>query len=204
MRSLKTALLLTSIFLLSLSGNKIVAGNLLAAGEEIVVGETYAIEERDALEEIEEKANGKNWKEILSAEKLQKTLSAASKTLPRADSLNTREYYPYYTLEMDIEDADGNTIYPQGFRYNPLDFIYMPGRIIILGDDEKDITWLKENYQQGDRLITAGGDIQNIQEEVGVPVFKFDEKMRERMGIRSVPSSIVQKGNKLLITEYVL
>jgi len=171
---------------------------------EIIVGQTYPVNETSALKEIEQRVKRVGWNKLISQQRIMEAIDLNPQRLPRAHVNKTRIYYPFYTLEMDITDPSGNVLYPKGFKYNPLDYFYMPGRVVVIGHEEEDIDWLKRNYQKGDRVITAGGDVNKISNAIKTSVFKYDKKMRDRMGVVSVPSIVVQKKNAFEIAEYHL
>jgi len=172
--------------------------------ERIQIGSTYSVEEENAITVIKQKVTQVNWEKQLDKVNVQKTLQRFKRTLPRTQSPRQRRYIPFYELTKEIPDKNGNTLYPKGFRYNPLDYFFMPGRIIVIGDTPADITWLKTKRKSTDRIITAGGDVRTLQSDHNITAFLFEEKMKTRLGIKKIPSIIWQEGNELVIQEFVV
>lgn len=175
-----------------------------AAGQPLSVGQTYPVEEQSALEEMQRRTKKVDWPNMMSKVNVAASYNAMRSALPRVIKASTREYTPYYTLETDITDKEGNTLYPKGFKYNPLDYFFMPGRIVFIGDGEMDWKWLSSVIKGGDRVITAGGDTREIQAKLGITAFLYEPKMQERLGVTAVPAIIEQQKNKLVIKEIVV
>ena len=169
--------------------------------EVVNIGQTYQVNEKSALEEIKQRAEKVNWKEVVNKDLIDKAYNKLRIALPRVNTNHKRNYIPFYVLEKDITDAQGNTLYPKGFRYNPLDYMFTPGRIIIIGDHVEDIEWLKTNRRAGDQIITAGGDVRLLARDHNITAFFYQPKMRERLGVERVPSLIEQVNNQFKITE---
>lgn len=172
--------------------------------EVVNVGTTYVVQEENALDAIQRAASQINLNKTLSQQNIETSYSAQRIRLPRAVKNNVRRYFPYYTLETGLTDDRGNTIYPKGFRYNPLDYFFMPGRIVFIGDQEEDISWVSKNRKPGDQIITAGGDVRKLSQQHSITAFFFVEKMRERLGVERVPCIVEQVGNYFQITEVQL
>jgi len=169
--------------------------------ERLLIGATYSVDEVDALSVIEEKANKVNWEKKLKKINVDKTFNKMKTNFSRTEEDNIFTYTPYYVLENEIPDKDGNTLYPKGFKYNPLDYFYMPGRIIVIGETEADILWLKKHKKRTDRIITTGNIIRELKKYHDITAFKFTKEMPERLGIRHVPSIILQEDNHFIIEE---
>jgi len=180
----------------------ILSSNVMA--ERVLIGATYPVEEDDALTVMTEKAKKVDWKKTLKKVDVEKAISKTKYDMPRTKETRAFKYTPYYTLEQEIPDKDGKTLYPKGFKYNPLDYFFMPGRIIIIGDREEDIVWLKENRKQTDRVITTGNHIRELQEKHRITAFQFMKNMPERMGVQRVPSIIKQESNYFVVEEIVV
>ena len=189
--------LLISCILLSFISSNIYA-------QRVQIGTTYSVKERDALTVIKEKVKKVNWKNTLSHMSVAKAINRLKYDMPRTKKHKHFHYIPYYTLEQDITDKNGNTIYPKGFRYNPLDYFFMPGRIIIIGDKDGDIRWLKKIRKRTDRIITTGNRFEELQNKYHITAFKFMKNMPERLGVESVPCIIKQERNYFVVNEIVV
>ena len=174
---------------------------MAAQGKALTIGATYPIEERDALKEMQARAGQVNWKEVLSRDPSQWS-ALESVRLPIAKLAAERSYIPYYTTEMDIPDKDGRIVYPKGFRFNPLQFMKMPWRVVVIGDRKEEMEWARTMIKPGDMVLTAGGDVRALTAKLKQPVFIFDPRMTQRLGVGTVPSIVEQRGTNLVIREF--
>ena len=169
--------------------------------EQTVLGKTYPIIEPDALAEIEARVartpfdpkifgDEDNWSALQSV------------VLPVATENVTRRVIPFFALSFNIPDRDGNILYPAGYTFNPLEYLRLPTRLIIVSEDQLD--WGLAQAEIGDMVIMAGGNALSAQREKGVPVFKLEEQVRERLDLRFVPSIVEQEGSVLIVKEILL
>lgn len=172
-----------------------------AYAKEYTVGLTYKIQERDALEEMQSRAGKVNWQEVVNRP-YGEWSGLKSLELPRAARNNTREHVPYYSLEFDITDAQGEVIYPSGYTFNPLEFSKLPGRIVVIGIEEKDLEWLAKNKKDGDMILSSGGNPYDVGMKIKDAVFLLDEQTRSRLSINAVPAIVEQVDQKLVIKEF--
>ena len=164
-------------------------------------GMTYDIIEPDILEEVKAKASTVNWKAAMGRDK--DTWSAwESASLPEAGRNGESRFTPTYTLDFDVPDKTGNVVYPKGYQFNPLEYIQLPGRIIVIGKGEHQARWAKEIRKEGDIILTVGGDPLKLGEQLGQPVYLLDERGVKRFGITAVPSLIEQKGQEFVIKHF--
>ncbi len=163
------------------------------------IGKVYPIQEPDALEEIEQRAKNVDWAEV-SKKKKNGWEAERSLKLPPAQENISRQHFPYYQVEFDVTDAKGNVIYPKGFKYNPLDHVTLPSRIIVI--NEGHTTWIKDRLKFNDMVIISSGNREKTSKILGVPVFILDKKLKERLSIKYVPTIIEQKVNYLIVSEY--
>lgn len=172
--------------------------------DELVVGDTYPISEPDLLVEIQEKSKRANWQELFNTDPDSWSGLSGIRELPSVVYEQTRYHTPIYTLDKDIRDHEGQIIYPKGYTFNPLEYISLPSRLIIIGESEDYIGWLKNNAEPFDMVLTAGGNPMKLSEKYGKPVFLLEESLRYRLDVRVIPSVIEQTGTTLKIDEYVL
>src|SRR3546814_15443620 len=64
-------------------------------------------------------------------------LKAAPLGIAGADRV--RSVAPFYTLDFDITLPDGKTLYPKGFTLNPLTYVKLPQRLVVV--HPHDIAW---------------------------------------------------------------
>lgn len=167
------------------------------------VGATYSIEEKDAQQEMKERAGMVNWRKLFSGDP-DHWSGWRSLSLPAAKLARKRFYKPLYTLAFDIPDKNGRILYPKGFRFNPLSYVTFPLRVVVIGGGKRHLAWAKTMLLPNDMVITAGGDPRALGEALGRPVFLFDPRMKERLGLATVPSVVQQQGDSLMIQEFVV
>ena len=104
-------------------------------------GSTYNWKEMNALDEI--KIHAKKWLEKNDIEKLKEQIK--ERLIKRLSEVScsgfvhARESQTYYTtgnytLPFDIPDPrhPGKILYPKGFSFNPLDYVSLPGSLLII------------------------------------------------------------------------
>lgn len=180
----------------------------VAHGETSTIGRTWPIVEPDALAEIEAKVAG-----------LPKDLSAhfgprarwsamKSATLGAVAATRVRTLIPFYTLEMDVTLPDGRTLYPKGFTFNPLTYVSLPQRLVIVHLAE--LEWALKTATPSDWILLAAGtgsvagggaDPITLGEKVGRPLFILEERVKDRLGLTVAPVIVAQVGHKLELTE---
>lgn len=156
-------------------------------GQEINLGRTWEIAEPDPIEEAKRRA------EALPPERLKPTHSyrhkLAAKDIARTEHNNVRIYSPEHVLSKTIYDKDGNVLYPEGFSFNPIQ--YMPRfqrRIIVI--DESDAEVVKPFLKTSDVLIINQGDIGATSAVLKRRVDMLDILTAESMNITKVPVMI--------------
>lgn len=164
------------------------------------IGRTYDIIEVDALTEIEAKVattafdpgvfgDEKDWSALRSA------------NLPLALKPAVREVIPFFTLTFDIPDGDGNILYPEGYTFNPLEYLTLHGRLIVVNESQLD--WALGQASMGDMVLLSGSNPLEATRRVGQAIFKLEDQVRDRFDLRYVPSIVRQDGARLIIEEHV-
>lgn len=169
----------------------------LVKAETVTIGKTYPISEPDALLQIQSQVNKVDWQD-----KAKSATKSALKgiQLPIATDNLTREYIPYYSLPFDITDDTGKLIYATGYKYNPLDYISLPMRVIVFTPTMT--LWVSQHKQPNDILILAYGDTIQVSKDLQTTVYLLDKVTVNRLDIKLVPSIITRDKNKLIIQEY--
>jgi conjugal transfer pilus assembly protein TraW len=189
------ALLIASLF---------VAG--AAHGETSTIGRTFPIVEPDALAEIEAKAAAlpKDLGPKFGPRSRWSAMKSAS--LAPATATRRRSVVPFYTLDMDVTLPDGRVLYPKGFTFNPLTYVSLPQRLVIVHAAELD--WALKTATPTDWILLAAGsgpaaaDPIALGEKVGRPLFILEERVKERLGLTVAPVIVAQAGQHLILTEY--
>lgn len=190
---IKTAMLCSSV-LLALSSS-------LGFAATQTVGRVYPISETDALTEIELKASSVDVSKHVVRD-AKKWSASKSMSVPKAFQSASRSYKPFYTLEMDITDANGKVIYPRGYKFNPLEFAHLPNRIVVISEAE--VGWAKSHVDATTIVLLTDGDRVNVAKELKRSVFLLDQKTKDRLSIRYVPSIVQQKADYFQINEFYL
>jgi len=169
------------------------------------IGRTWPIAEPDALSEIEAKVATlpRDMSKAFGPRNKWSALKAAA--LGPAPADRVRSVVPFYTLEFDITLPDGKTLYPKGFTFNPLTFVTMPQRLVVV--HPRDLSWALRTARPSDFiLLTAlggeNGDAITLSEKTGRAIYILEERVKERFGLTVAPVVVAQAGPKLVLTEY--
>ncbi len=205
------------IFQLLTSGSLLVAALVVASAARAAPGQAYAasstigrtwpIAEPDAMSEIEAKARTlppvtdrfgprSGWQALKAA------------TLGRATVDRVRTVIPFHSLEQDIVLPDGRVLYPKGFTFNPLAFVSLPQRLVIV--DRRDLAWGLATARPTDFLLLAADDVAAVPPKDDIialadrahrPLFLLEERIKSRLGLTVAPVIVAQAGQKLVLTE---
>jgi len=185
----------------------------MARGEELgVFGATYPVAEPDALEEIQARAKEVNWGAFFNDKKMKHLVEsykpAHLKPLPRAKRGRTFTVDLTATLDQDIPDGKGGTLYPRGYRFNPLEYVSLPSTLVILnGEDPGQVRWFKTSRFSGDvsvLLLLSDGAYQQVSGELKRSVYYAPPKILERLRISALPAVASQKGRVMEVEEIVI
>lgn len=171
------------------------------ANAQLVVGATYPVIERDPTLVIRERLAKLDVPQLLANRKESFRYQYQKTVLPRASESIKRSYIPFYTVEHDVIDKDGNVIYPTGYVYNPLLYFKLPYTIYAI--DHKDVPWLKQFLKQSDMVLLNSGDLTKVSNELQHAVYLLDDNTRTRLDLHRVPSKVTQNQNALMIEETV-
>lgn len=164
-----------------------------------VIGQTYDIDEPDALTEIEQKVASVDWNKALD-KPADQWGALQGHALPYATETRSRSVVPFYTTEFEITDQTGRVTYPKGFTFNPLEFVTLPQRIVII--DPRQESWLAEHVKASDQILFTQGNVLKAKDRLQVPIFILDAKTRSRLDIKVVPTIVEQKGKMLVLHEF--
>ena len=124
-------------------------------------------------------------------------------TLPTA-SVEMEQFLDLtYTVPWDIADAEGNIVYPKGYRYNPLTNRRFRTMIIIDGSKSDQLDWAEHAESAADpmtRIVTTQGDLAAVSRRFNRRVYRLHPQVAERFGIKTVPTIVQQKGAVLAVT----
>lgn len=170
-----------------------------AQGATSTIGRTWPITEPDAMSEIEARvANAPDMAAKFGLRANWSALKAASLGVTPAD--RTRSLIPFYTVDEDIRLPDGRILYPKGFTFNPLEYVSLLQRLIIV--HPRDLAWALKAARFTDFILLTAGDALELSERTGRPLFILEERVKERLGLTVAPVIVAQEGKKLVLYEY--
>nr|WP_257557081.1 conjugal transfer protein TraW [Sphingobium sp. CFD-2] len=163
------------------------------------IGRTWPIAEPDAMAEIEARvARAPDMAAQFGPRSTWSAMRAA--TLAPARATRVRTLVPFYTVEEEIRLPDGRLLYPKGFTFNPLDYVSLPQRLVIV--HPRDLGWALAKARFTDFILLTAGDAIALSEKTGRPLFILEERVKERLGLTLAPVIVAQEGMKLVLTEY--
>jgi len=185
-----------------LAASALVAGS--ARGATATIGRTWPIAEPDALAEIEARVAKlpTNLRSKFGPRARWSAMKAA--TLGIASQERVRSVIPFYTLDTDVTLPDGRVLYPKGFTFNPLTYVSLPQRLVIVHASE--LGWALRTAAPTDWILLAAGaaagpDPIALGEKVRRPLFLLEERVKDRLGLTVAPVIIRQIGQHLELTE---
>ena len=165
------------------------------------IGRTWPIAEPDAMTEIEGRAaRAPSLTSQMGPRASWSAMRAA--TLGTAAETRVRKVVPFYTLEQDIALPDGKILYPRGFTFNPLDYVALPQRLVIV--HPRNLPWALKTARLTDFILLTAGDALELSERTGRPLFILEERVKARLGLTVAPVIVAQEGKVLVMREYDL
>ncbi|MDE1917880.1 MAG: conjugal transfer protein TraW [Sphingomonadales bacterium] len=185
----------------------LLTGSLLFAGTATAgtstIGRTWPIIEPDALAEVEGKAAAipadpgrygprAGWSAMKAA------------PLALAAQNRTRFVVPFYTLDDDIRLPDGRLLYAKGYTFNPLSYVSLPQRLIVV--QPRDLDWALDQAAASDFILLAAGTPQDadaitLGEKKGRALFILEDRIKARLGLTVAPVIVRQVGQRLELQE---
>jgi len=198
------------VSLLLASSTLLLTGLSPARAREIVqlepVGPTSAVIETDLAETLRQRAVSVDLEQLRSVQA--RYQPANLHALPRAEKDTTTVVDLTHTLEQDVQDANGQVLYPAGFTFNPLRYVFLSGALVVIdGSDPEQVAWFKGSPYAANRralLLLSGGLAAPLRDELRRPVAYLTEDIAQRLQLRAVPSIVVERDNQLEIREVSL
>lgn len=184
-----------------------VCGEIMDLG---TVGRVYPIAEKDCLNEIREKAKKLDWEKIRdeSIEMAKNYKPENLVKLPKATQDRTFLVDMSYTLGNDIPDKDGKIIYPKGYRFNPLEYIDYPIKLVVIdGSDSDQVAWFRNSPYAKDyhvRLLITDGYHIELREKLNRPIYYAHRLIVERLQLDRLPCIVIQKGVHMEVKEIAI
>ena len=170
------------------------------------VGPTSAVIETDLAEALRQRAVSVDVERLRSAQA--RYQPANLHALPRAEKDTTTMVDLTHTLEQDVQDANGQVLYPAGFTFNPLRYVSLSGALVVIdGSDPEQVAWFKGSPYGSNRralLLLSGGVAAALRDELRRPVAYLTEDIARPLQLRAVPSIVVERDNQLEIREVSL
>ena len=178
-----------------------------ARGQTATIGRTWPIAEPDALAEIEARVTQQPQSIAAKFGPREKWTAMQSATLGIAKADRKRIVVPFHTLDFDIRLPDGKLLYPKGYSFNPLAYVSLPQRLVVVHPG--DLGWALTRARPSDWILLAGGqktstDPVAMGEKVGRPLFILEERVKERLGLTVAPVIVAQVGQKLELSEFAI
>jgi conjugal transfer pilus assembly protein TraW len=168
------------------------------------LGRTWPIIEPDALSEIETRADAlpKDLAPKFGARSRWSAMKAAS--LGPVVTTRTRRVVPFYSVEADIALPDGRVLYPKGYTFNPLAYVSLPQRLVVVHASE--LSWALRTAGATDWIILADGGTNKLDpialgNKVGRALFLLEDRVKQRLGLTVAPVVIRQVGQVLELSE---
>ena len=170
------------------------------------VGPTSAVVETDLGEELRQRAVRVDVERLRSAQAHYQP--ANLQALPRATKDATTMVDLTHTLEEDVQDANGQVLYPAGFTFNPLRYVSLSGALVVIdGSDPEQVAWFKGSPYGANRralLLLSGGLAAALRDGLQRPVAYLTQDIAQRLQVRAAPSVVVERDNQLVIREVSL
>lgn len=202
-----------TILLVLLTGNALAVAAAFAATAPIgsnaktrsTIGRTWPIAEPDALAEIEAKVATlpSDMSKAFGPRDKWSALKAAPLGVAGADRV--RGVVPFYTLDFDVTLPGGKTLYPKGFTFNPLTYVRLPQRLVVV--HPRDLGWALRNARPSDFILLSAlgaqnGDAIDLSEKTGRAIYILEERVKQRLGLTVAPVIVEQSGTRLILTEF--
>lgn len=194
-------------------GQRVTIAALLLAAASIVpaahassstIGRTWPIAEPDAMAQIEARTAKlpPGMAAIFGRRASWTAMKAAGLATASADRVRT--VIPFYTLDQDIRLPEGTLLYPIGFTFNPLTYVSLPQRLVIV--HPRDLDWALRTARLTDFILLTAGDRADpdaltLGDKVGRPLYILQEQVKARLGLTVAPVIVQQVGQKLQLTE---
>jgi conjugal transfer pilus assembly protein TraW len=189
----------------------LIIGSVLVAatayGQTATIGRTWPIAEQDALSEIEARVAQQppNIAERFGPREGWSAMQSAVLAVSRAN--RKRTVVPFHTLDFEIRLPDGKLLYPKGYTFNPLAYVSLPQRLVVV--HPRDLGWALAKARQFDWILLAGSDKASadpvaLGEKVGRPLFILEDRVKDRLGLTVAPVMVEQVGQKLELSEFAV
>ena len=180
-----------------------------------VVGKTYPIVEPDMMVQMQQRLQSKIDSGELDqlhqqwAKRAQGYVQRPTgKSLPQARVARVSQVQTQLTLQTDLKDEQGHTLYAKGTSVNPLNILSLPYALCFFdGDDPQQVIWIQQHCAANplNKLVLVNGNYVALSERTGLRLY-FDQRglLTERLDIRALPAVLQQRGEHLYVEEIPL
>ena len=166
-------------------------------GKTLTIGQVYPVVESDFRDSFQ---NEKIEKKLKNYD-VRQSSALKGYALSYNDKESVLDFIPFYSIQFDVYDKEGNILYPKGYTFNIAEYITLPNRIIVF--DENQIDFVNNHYQQGDHLILDNGDIFTVKEKLKKPVFILESGYVDRYKLIGTPTIVEQIDQQFRRSNYV-
>ena len=170
------------------------------------VGPTSAVIETDLAETPRQRAVSVDLEQLRSVQA--RYQPANLHVLPRATKDSSITVDLSHTLKEDVQDANGQVLYPAGFTFNPLRYVSLSGTLVVIdGSDPEQVAWFKGSPYGANRralLLLSGGLAAALRDELQRPVAYLTEDLAQRLQLRAVPSVVMEQDQHLTVREVLI
>ena len=170
------------------------------------VGRTWPIAEEDALIEIQRRAVKVDWRTVLDRRKVGRYQGPPNRVrLPRSGRDRTFPVDLTFTLDREITDGAGRVLYPQGYTFNPLEYVPFTRTLVVInGNDPAQVAWLAASEYRTRldvMVLLTEGAYDKLERKLDRPLFYADLHLVERLRLSAVPAVVRQNGTVMEVRE---
>ena len=166
-------------------------------------GQVYPIVEPDIVIELQQSAPKVDLEKIKADYAYYQPINLHR--LPKATADRTFSVDMMYTLDHDLTDEKGTTLYKKGFTFNPLHYVHFTGGLVVIdGSDPAQVVWFKASpyfANQQAILLLSDGYAAELNKQLKRPVYYLTKDIVARLHFAAVPSVAVPQGNTMTVRE---
>jgi conjugal transfer pilus assembly protein TraW len=110
-----------------------------------------------------------------------------------------------YIVQEDVKDARGVTIYPKGYKFNPVQYVRLKTSYVVIdATDKAQLEWLKKSDYIGKfgyQVWISDGGYKEVSKELNQSVFYVSQEIADKFKLRRTPSLISQFNDRIIVKE---
>lgn len=179
-------------------------------------GKTYPIKEKNIIElfknHVEENRDEIEKKLLSEQKKIKhkiKNYKPKDLTIELVPATKEKVFFvdPSYVVKDNIYDADGKILYKKGFTFNPLHYVSLNERYVVIDFNRKEEReWVKNKGFDKDitlRILISNGSVFDAVKFFKREVFFVNNSIIEKFKLSVTPSMVEQDGDRIKIYEYI-